>query len=32
VIETQQHPEISQRLGADRVSEIRLGFYWLRPR
>jgi hypothetical protein len=32
VIQTQQHPEISQRLGADRVSEIRLGFYWLRPR
>jgi hypothetical protein len=32
VIETQQHPEISQRLGADRASEIRLGFYWLRPR
>jgi hypothetical protein len=32
VIETQQHPEISQRLGADRASEIGLGFYWLRPR
>jgi hypothetical protein len=32
VIETQQHPEISQRLGADRVGEIGLGFYWLRPR
>jgi hypothetical protein len=32
VIETQQHPEISQRLGADRVSEIGLGFYRLRPR
>lgn len=32
VIETQQHPEISQRLGADRVREIGLGFYWLRPR
>jgi predicted membrane protein len=31
-IETQQHPEISQRLGADRVSEVGLGFYWLRPR
>jgi hypothetical protein len=31
-IQTAQHPEISQRLGADRVTEIRLGFYWLRPR
>jgi hypothetical protein len=32
VLETAQHPEISQRLGADRVGEVRLGFYWLRPR
>lgn len=32
VIETDQHPQISQRLGADRAHEIRLGFYWLRPR
>lgn len=32
VLETQQHPEISQRLGADRATEIGLGFYWLRPR
>jgi hypothetical protein len=32
VLETQQHPEISQRLGADRASEIGLGFYRLRPR
>ena len=29
---TDQHPQISQRLGADRVGEIGLGFYWLRPR
>jgi hypothetical protein len=32
VIQTEQHPAISQRLGADRVYDVRLGFYWLRPR
>lgn len=32
VIQTEQHPAISQRLGADRVYELGLGFYWLSPR
>jgi hypothetical protein len=31
-IQTRQHAAISQRLGADRVGEVELGFYWLRPR
>ena len=31
-VATEQHPEISARLGADRVDELELGFYWLRPR
>ncbi len=31
-LETHQHPAISQRLGADRVPTIELGFYWLHPR
>jgi hypothetical protein len=30
VIGTEQHEMISQRLAADRMAEIELGFYWLR--
>jgi hypothetical protein len=32
VLRTEQHEAISQRLGADRVGEIELGFYWMTPR
>jgi hypothetical protein len=31
-IETEQHPMINVRLGADRVARVKLGFYWLVPR
>lgn len=31
VISTEQHEAASQRLGADRVSQIELGFFWMRP-
>ncbi|KIG12952.1 hypothetical protein DB30_00836 [Enhygromyxa salina] len=32
VVRGEQHEAISQRLGADRRSELELGFYWLRRR
>ena len=31
VIRTEQHEAMSQRLAADRMAEIELGFYWLHP-
>lgn len=31
-IRTEQHEAISNRLAADRVPEIELGFYWMHPR
>lgn len=30
-LQTAQHEAASQRLGADRVAEIELGYYWMRP-